>query len=315
MSEPRESFGDVAGEYLALVRGAGIVSSGRELVWAHGADVYQFLESLLSQAVDGAAVGTVRRSLLLAPSGKLRANLHLLFGDQSIGLVVDRGAGKIVLEDLTRFKIRTDVILEMDNREMIEVWGPKTHRVLLAAGIAPSEGWSREPFVAAVPFALDTLPRYLLGEELVPQLLDAGAVLAGSQASEAVRIELGEPLVCRDLDAKTIPQEAGLIAGTVDFSKGCYLGQELVARIESRGRVNRHLRGLVLRDNVLPPLGAELVAEGKVVGLLTSLAESFDLRAPVGLALIRREVEAGDEIDICWSGNSAVAAVHELPLR
>ena len=230
-------------------------------------------------------------------------------------MVADPGVGETVLADLTRFRIRVDVNLEPDNRDLIEVWGPEAHRMLTGEGLAPSDGWHAEPFVACLRFASDSVPRYLIAAELAPRLVDTGAVVVGSQATEAVRIELGEPRVGTDVDEKTIPQEADLVADTVDFTKGCYLGQELVARIDSRGHVNRHLRGIVLRDSVLPPVPAELVAGDKVVGSLTSLAESLDLRAPIGLALVRREVAPGSDVEIRWKGGVAHALVHELPLK
>jgi folate-binding protein YgfZ len=118
----------------------------------------------------------------------------------------------------------------------------------------------------------------------------------------------------RDVDERTIPHEAGVVEGAVSFTKGCYLGQELVARIDSRGRVNRHLRGLVITANVLPPAGAEVSGASGVVGTITSVGESLDLRAPVALALIRREVAPGDEVTIAWEGGSIRAVVLELPL-
>ncbi|HSG79508.1 MAG TPA: glycine cleavage T C-terminal barrel domain-containing protein, partial [Acidimicrobiia bacterium] len=92
------------------------------------------------------------------------------------------------------------------------------------------------------------------------------------------------------------------------------LGQELVARIDSRGHVNRHLRGVALIDTVVPPEGSELMAGDAAVGTLTSVAESLTVMAPVGLALVRREVEPGTEVTVRWEGGSARARVLALPL-
>ncbi|MFQ5948828.1 MAG: YgfZ/GcvT domain-containing protein, partial [Acidimicrobiia bacterium] len=142
----------------------------------------------------------------------------------------------------------------------------------------------------------------------------AGARPAGSLAITAVRVEAGEPKMGVDVDERTIPQEAGLTDAAVAFDKGCFLGQELVARIDSRGRVNRHLRGIVIGESVLPPASAELVVEDKVVGTISSVAESLELRAPVALGLVRREVEPGDEVEVRWGGGSARAQVRRLPL-
>ncbi len=117
-----------------------------------------------------------------------------------------------------------------------------------------------------------------------------------------------------DVDERTIPQEAGVVEETVSFTKGCYLGQELVARIDSRGHVNRLLRGVVIETNVLPPEGAGLWMDDRQVGAITSVAESLTVRAPVGLALVRREVSPGDRVEVRWDQGTAPAMVSELPL-
>ena len=315
MSEAPRSYGDVTAEYLALARSAALVERRHDLVWVEGPDAVRFLDGLLSQIIEGVPAGTVRRSLLLAPNGKLRATLFMLVGEDRVGLFADRGMGPAVVGDLSRFKIRVDATIDQSAAELIEVWGPGASEALTAAGVAPPTGWSDTPFVAVLPLPGDRSARYVLGAEHRDALVAAGAVPAGSDAVDAIRIELGEPVVGTDVDERTIPQEADLVADAVDFTKGCYLGQELVARIDSRGHVNRHLRGVVLADNVLPPIGAELVAGDREVGTITSLAESLDLRAPVGLALVRREVDPGDEVEVRWEGGSARAEVRDLPLR
>ena len=136
----------------------------------------------------------------------------------------------------------------------------------------------------------------------------------GELAWRAVRVESGEPEVARDLDERTIPQETGELAdAAISFDKGCYLGQELAARIDSRGRVNRTLRGLEVRTNLLPPEGADVWSERKV-GRITSVAESLELMAPVGLSLIRRGTDPGDEVWIRWQDGEAPARVRVLPM-
>ena len=117
-----------------------------------------------------------------------------------------------------------------------------------------------------------------------------------------------------DVDRDTIPQETGLVPEAVSFTKGCFLGQELVARIDSRGRVNRHLRGVTIGENVLPPEGATLWQGGAGVGKLSSVGESLALRAPVALAMVRREVEPGEEVEIRWEGGGTRGTVRPLPL-
>lgn len=310
------TFGDATGEYLALARRAGLVAARHGVVWVRGPDTVAFLDGLLSQRVAGAEPGHVLPSLLLAPNGKLRAVLNLLVGHEEVGLVADAAVAESVAADLNRFKIRVAVSIDMDERPLLEVWGPAAAEVLTAAGLTVPEGWSATPLIAALPFRGENdIGRYLLAGIDHGSLVSAGAVTVGTQAVEALRIELGEPVVGIDIDDKTIPQEAGVVEGAVDFEKGCYLGQELVARIDSRGRVNRHLRGLVVTDSVLPPEGATVEHDGKTVGTVTSIAESLDLHAPIGLALIRHEVEPGSKVTVHWEGGSAAALVRALPMR
>lgn len=311
-----DSFGDVTGEYVALRTGAGVVSHWHDLVWVRGPDAVRFLDGLVSQAVAPMAAGDVARSLLLSPQGKLRAPHLLLRGDGEVGLLTDAGIGVVVADDLRRFKIRVEVELEPEGREVVGVWGPEAGGVVDAVVGSAPEGWARRDgsVVTAAPFAHVPLPRWVVVGLPPDELVAAGAVRAGRLAADAVRIEAGEPVTGVDVDARTIPQEAGLVDDAVDFSKGCYLGQELVARIDSRGHVNRRLRGVRVTTNLLPPVGAELVHGDRVVGAVTSVAESLTLAAPVGLALVRREVEPPAPVTLRWAGGSAPGVVEELPL-
>ncbi|MGH9069295.1 MAG: glycine cleavage T C-terminal barrel domain-containing protein, partial [Acidimicrobiales bacterium] len=187
----------------------------------------------------------------------------------------------------------------------------------------------------------------LLGEApAVPE----GARVCGRDALEAVRVEAGVPAMGAELTEKTIPAEAGVVGSSVSFTKGCYTGQELVARLDARGnRVPKRLLGVVvatghldslggpgdlgdvggpgeggdpgagsdLGGGGLPPVGSELVvaASGKVVGTLTSVAFSPGLEAAVALAYVRREVDAPADLGLSWDGVTVPASVRELPLR
>ena len=297
-----DSYGDVTGEYQALHRSAGVVSGQHVLVRVAGPDAETFLDSLLSQDLGGLADGTVVRSLLLGPRGKLRALLWVArFGEEFL-LVCDGSAGPSVVEDLARFKLR--VQLEIGEPEpVLSLVGPESESVVAAIG----EGRR------ALPAPLGTLNRFfVVGAE--PGDLAGTARPVGGLAYAAVRVEMGEPAMGRDVDESTIPQEAVDVAATVSFTKGCYLGQELVARIDSRGHVNRHLRGLVLSENALPPDGARVFAGDAEVGAITSVSESLKVGAPIGLGLIRREVEPGSPVEIRWEGGQASAEVRALPL-
>lgn len=138
-------------------------------------------------------------------------------------------------------------------------------------------------------------------------LIDAGATPVSEQAAECVRIESGRPRYGVDLDDSVIPQEAGLNARAVSFTKGCYVGQETVARLYYKGKPNRELRGL-RSDTPLAP-GTELSYEGRVVATVTSAAESPRF-GPVALALVRREAPLGARV---VSGEGVWAEVVALP--
>ena len=313
MFEPPVTFGDVTGEYFALRQAAGLVSGMRRLVWVTGPDAVAFLDGLISQAVGPMTEGAVARSLLLEPRGKLRAAMWVWRGQERVGLLTDSARLDDVVEDLTRYRFRVDAHIAVDERPVLELWGPGSAAVLSAAGLPAPDGWSAEgnAFVGSMP--LDGLARYAAVGADRDALVEAGAVPAGLLASTAVRIEGGEPAVGVDVDESTIPQEAGLVEGAVSFTKGCYLGQELVARIDSRGRVNRHLRGIEMAANALPPTGAIVRLREDDVGVLTSVAESLTVRAPIGLAVIRREAEPGQSVEVVWDGGSVAAVVRALP--
>jgi folate-binding protein YgfZ len=310
------SFGDVTGEYLAMRDRAAWVAPWHEVVWVRGPDTVTFLDGLVSQAVEPLATGQTARSLLLAPQGKLRAPHLLLRGEAEVGLLTDPGCGETIAEDLGRFKIRVDATIELDPSAVTTIVGPDAAAVVatMTGAEPPASGWHRTGDVTTVvvPFARTRRPRIVvIGGD---QRALGDIKRAGRLAMDAVRIEAGEALMGVDVDERTIPQEAGLVDDAVDFTKGCYLGQELVARIDSRGRVNRHLRGIRVETTVLPPVGSEVVAGDAIVGSITSVAESLDLRAPVGLALVRREVEPGTAVELRWDGGAAAAIMAELPM-
>lgn len=154
-----------------------------------------------------------------------------------------------------------------------------------------------------------------LDDALVAAVRDVGGSRVGRRALEVARIEAGIPRYGQDMDEGNLAQETGLDEA-ISHEKGCYLGQEVVARIHFRGHVNRHLRGLRFRDR-LPGPGARLEREdgGKEVGRVTSAAESPDL-GPIGLGYVRREVEPPAEIRwVDEEGGAGRVEVLELPLR
>ena len=284
-------------EYQAFRKSAGAVELPRDFVRAAGPDVTSFLQGQLSQNVAGLGAGDSTWALLLQPQGKVTAFLRVLrVGEEEFVLETDAGFGPAVIERLNRFKLRVKCDLEPLAWRCLAVRGPSAHE-LVADGVVAD--WPGLP------------GRDLVGES--PQA-PAGVTMCGMDAYEAVRIEVGIPVMGSELDEGTIPAEAGVVDMSVSFTKGCYTGQELVARIDSRGgNVPRRLRGLVLEAGPAP-VGATVEVDGKDVGRLTSVAFSPGLDATVALAYVRRAVEPPAEVIVAWEGGSSPARVEALPL-
>ena len=310
----RRDYGDVTSEYVALRTGRGYVSEFSELVWVTGEDAVTFLDGQVSQDVAAMPVGATARSFLLEPRGKLFALLWLLRGEGRVGLVVGQGLAAGVVEHLNQFRFRVDVDLSIDERRIVEVWGSDLTGLAGRTILGDGSGWEERAgtLVAALPG--NPLHRLVLAGIQDRDLDELGLSPAGRIAADAVRIEAGEPVMGIDVDEATIPQESGLVAESVSFTKGCYVGQELVARIDSRGRVNRRLVGITMTENVLPPTGSEVVAGEATAGTVSTVGESLTVGAPVALAMVRREVADGDTVAVRWDSGSVPGLVHDLPL-
>lgn len=306
---------DVTSDYVALRREVGVVEVPRDALRVTGPDAPAFLQGQLSQDVEGLLYGTSTWSFVLQPQGKVEGFCRVtrLSSDDAFLLDTDGGWGQSLCQRLERFKLRTKVEIEPLTWRCLALRGPG------AAGSAPGLGdVGALDAGGSVALAADWpgLPGVdLVGPDPVPP---EGVRVCSLDAYENVRIEAGVPRLGAELTERTIPQEAGLTERAVSFTKGCFTGQELVARIDSRGHVNRHLRGVVVGAAVRPPEGATVVAtvdgNEKDVGELTSVGESLDRRAPVALAYVRREVELPADVVIRWDGGEVPARVEELPL-
>jgi len=268
-------------------------------VRAAGPDVIKFLQGQLSQDVARLAAGESTWALLLQPQGKVTAFLRVLrVGEEEMVLETDAGFGPAVIERLNRFKLRIKCDLDPLAWRCVAVRGPSAPSLVEGGVVADWPGLPGADLVGEAPAA------------------PAGVRACSLEAYEAVRIEAGIPVMGRELDEGTIPAEAGVVDRSVSFTKGCYTGQELVARIDSRGgNVPRHLRGVTFAaDNPVPPAGATLHAEGKDAGRLTSVAFSPRVGAAVALAYVRRAVEVPADVVVEWDGGSSPARVEALPL-
>lgn len=311
---------DVSGDYLALRRDIGARVEPVDVVRVSGDDAVSYLQGQLSQDVSTLAEGTARWSLLLEPQGKLIAQVRVWRSGDDLLVEVDEGAGQRVVDRLRRFLLRVKVELALESWQRLSLRGPGTAS-LEPAGLAPESGVAARSIWQGID-GIDVLAP--AGGDLAGS--GADLVRVGPEAFESVRVESGWPRHGAEIDLddepSLIPAELGawLVDASASFTKGCYTGQELVARVDSRGsNTPRKLRGLVLGTNVLPPVGASVVVDGEVRGAITSIGESLDLRAPVALAFVHRSVEPGVEVALRWTGPSgepveAVAQVRELPL-
>lgn len=304
MSWP-DSFGDTTAEYVAAHDAAGYIGGQTGLFWATGPDTVSFLQGIITQDVESMPIGSVARSMLLEPRGKLASLMWLLRGEDRVGIVTTTDLLEETMSSLSRWRIRVDVEFEIDDRPVYDVWGP---------GAGQPDGWTDVDGVVRATLHRSAVPRAIVAGLTEDQLAEQGLVPLGNQTATTLRIEVGEPQMGVDVDEKTIPQESGLVDASVSFTKGCYLGQELVARIDSRGRVNRHLRAIRMTEPVIPPPGSEVRLDGDAVGSITSVGESLAVKAPVALGLIRREAEPGTAVAVVWDGGEVKAVVDELPL-
>jgi tRNA-modifying protein YgfZ len=268
----------------------------RDVVRVSGPDAASYLQGQLSQDLDALAVGTSTWTFVLQPQGKVDgwARITKTAAD-GFCLDTDPGAGEALRARLERFLLRTKADIESFTEPSVVVRGPG----------APRDSHLPDG-VLRLPVAGPAVEGYdLLGDDHVP----AGLVEAGAERYDAYRVEHGVPEVGRELDADTIPAEVGqwIVDSSVSFTKGCFVGQELVARIDSRGgNVPRQLRAIVLDEPVEPGTGVE--ADGPA-GPVTTSAIS-DVHGPVALAFCGRRVEPGSSVSV----GGVAGTVRALPL-
>jgi len=293
---------DVAAVERSLVDGVVAFRSTRDVVLVSGSDAAEYLQGQLSQNVQGLAVGDSKPTLLLKPQGHLEAWMRLTrLADDYFALDIDHGFGDAARERLVRFAIRVDLAVEAKPMPMVAVRGVHAEQ----SRHLDTRAWKLQPLWS------DGNGYDLLGEGAeIPSGVDEGS----REAFELFRIICGAPAMGSEITDSTIAAAVGVVEQAVDFEKGCYVGQELVARIDSRGASTPFkLRGLLM-PHLGVEVGDQVVRAGEVVGHVTSVAETS--RAAVGLALLKRSVDVPGELMIkVSSGADDVAArAMELPL-
>jgi tRNA-modifying protein YgfZ len=306
-----------ADEYRALTEGCGLVDrAGRGRLALTGADRRTFLHGQISQDTETLEPGHGRYAALLTHKGKMLSDLRVLDVGDELLLSCERAGLQELFNMIRRYKLGADVELHKRTLEMgeLSLIGPEARRVAGADELGPGEHdnvratiGEHDVILVATDLGVDVFCDAEATEGVRGALLAAGAVEVTEAAAELVRVESGRPRFGVDLDDNVIPQEAGLNDRAVSFTKGCYVGQETVARLFYRGKPNRHLRGLKLSAEVEP--GTPLLLGEKEVGRITSVAVS-PAHGPIGLALVRRQAEPGSTI---VAGENATAEVVELP--
>jgi folate-binding protein YgfZ len=265
------------------------------LVWVEGPDAASFLHGLVTCSVTDQAVGEGRLALLLDAKGHIGAQLQIVRdAAASFTLITDPDAAASLVEDLERFHFSED----------LEILGPEpSAQLTLAADQAPpgaalaAPGWTPGTWT-------------LVADDPLVAAAQLGCTPTDAEALERLRIRAGVARVGTDTGPKTLVQEARFEDRAVDFTKGCYLGQETVARAQHRGQVHRTLRGVVAQAPL--PVGAEVHYDGRAIGAITSTAADPEL-GTIALGILRRDVPDGAAVSV---GPGAVpATVRPLPLR
>jgi tRNA-modifying protein YgfZ len=324
----------VGAEHEALIAGCALFDrSQRGKLALAGTGAVAFLDGQVTNELAGLVTGEGRYAAFLTHKGKMLGDLRILAvgpnpGEPPAELALDteRVALQALFDMIRRFKIGYQVELHKRTlqRGLLSLIGPQTAAVAAAAGaretlerLAPDEHANAtvqlgdiEALAVRTAVGIDLFCETSQTGTLAELLRHHGAVPASEAAAEILRIERGEPLYGVDLDDTVIPQEAGLNDRAVSFTKGCYVGQETVARLHYKGKPNRHLRGLRLSAPF--PAGAELRLGDRVVGHLTSSVFSPAL-GPIGLALVRREAQPETRIEVTEGDAVATAEVVALP--
>jgi folate-binding protein YgfZ len=282
-----------------------------------GPEAKEFLQGQVTNDVEGLTPGTGCYAAFLTHKGKMLGDLRILDTGDELLLDCERVALQELFAMIRRYKLGRDVELHKRTLErgLLSLLGPDARAAAGARDLPEQEHSHRAGEIAgatvrliATDLGVDVLCDAGDTERVAAALAAAGAMRATEADAEVRRVESGRPRYGVDLDDTVIPQEAGLNARAVSFEKGCYVGQETVARLYFRGKPNRHLRGLKLSGPAAH--GAPLRLGEREVGRLGSVVES-PLYGPIALALVRREAGPGDSLDV---GDDGVRAqVVDLP--
>lgn len=312
------SLGTATDAYRTITESCGLLDrSARGKLALSGTEARSFLQGQVTNDVESLSPGSGCYAAFLTPKGKMLGDLRILDTGDELLLDTERAALQELFNMIRRFKVGYDVELHKRTLEcgLLSLIGPDAQAIAGAERLGPNEH-------AHAPVEIDGVrARAIRTDQGIDLLCDAehtdalrasleryGAVPVPEGAVECLRVERGRPRYGLDLDGTVIPEEAGLNERAVSFTKGCYVGQETVARLHYRGKPNRHLRGLKL--SAATERGAQLRLDDRVVGTLTTVVESPGY-GTIGLALVRREAPPGTLLAVDPGGQRA--EVVQLP--
>ncbi len=334
-------YGDSLAEHAALRGTAGVLDlSFRGRLCVTGADRQTFLHGQVTNDVKGLTPGTGCYAALITAKGKMQSDLNLWCLGDEVLLDFEPGLSEAIAQRLDKYVIAADVQI-VDAAAaygLLSVQGPQSETVVRALGLAwevslepnrfstvtdPTLGQlylMRQPRAGTAGFDV-FVPTAALGavaDKLVAAAKLLGGRTCGWDALELARIEAGIPRYGADMDEGNLPPEAGLEARAISYAKGCYIGQEVLARIRTYGQVAKTLRGLRLADGLkrLPGKGDKLFQEGKDVGYITSSLFSPTFKGNLALGYVRREAnQIGNELTLRTVEGESHARIVELPFR
>jgi folate-binding protein YgfZ len=317
MSTPAPAV-ELDGQYRALREEAGYLPRRRAMLLVSGPDAAEYVQGQLTNDVEALAPGAGCYAALLDRKGHLVSDMRVLRLESHGGgvwLDLEPGPSEGVLKHLRTYSIGRDVQVEDVGPRwaMLSAVGPRAAELAGFEGLAPEHAqrfreWDgTEVLGVATDLGVDLIVRAEQLEGLEQLLRDTGVAEVSEEAAEILRIESGRPRFGLDMGPESMPAEAGIVERAVDFEKGCYIGQEPVARLHYRGKPNRTLRGLRLSGTA--ETGQPLLLGEREVGRIGSTCLSPAL-GRIALAIVRREAEVGDRLTV---GGEITAEVVELP--
>jgi folate-binding protein YgfZ len=332
-----EQYDDWLPEHAALRKSATVIDlSFRSRLVLTGSDRVRLLNGQVTNNVKDLSVGEGCYAALVTNKGRMQSDLNIYILPDEILLDFEPGLTGAISERFDKFIIADDVqvIDAAPHYGLFSVQGPHAWAVIERLGLnfpMPEKAFQsrsikdetlgeiycvNQPRIGSNGFDLFAPMQSLaaLADKLIAAAKQLGGCAAGWRALETARIEAGIPRFGAEMDATNLAPEAGLESRAISYTKGCYIGQEVIARIRTYGQVAKALRGLRFDEQTLPRKGDKLFAGEKEVGYVSSAIHSPALNAPIGLGYVRREHnQLGTELSVRTTNGQASATIVELP--